>query len=143
MTILDTIDGYQLYDDPGRIDRDVVWEFLSQHAYWARWRTRADVDTQVDRAWRVIGAYDIRTGRMVGFARAISDGVAFGYLADVFVVPGARGEGLGTRMVRTMVDHGPGAGFRWMLHTSDAHGLYAHFGFRPADRTVLERPGRH
>ena len=104
------IDGYQLDDDPSRVDREVVWDFLSQHAYWARWRTRADVEAQLDAAWRVIGAYDTTTGRMVGFARAISDGVSFGYLADVFVVEGARGRGLGTRLVRAMVEAGPGVG---------------------------------
>ena len=136
------IDGYQLDDDPLRVDREVVWGFLSQHAYWARWRTRADVEAQLDAAWRVIGAYDTTTGRMVGFARAISDGVSFGYLADVFVVEGARGRGLGARLVRAMVEAGPGVGFRWLLHTADAHGLYAQFGFQAADRSVMERPGR-
>jgi hypothetical protein len=40
-----------------------------------------------------------------------------------------------------MIDHGPGAGFRWLLHTADAHGLYARFGFAPPDATFLERPG--
>jgi len=48
---------------------------------------------------------------MAGFARAVSDGVAYAYLADVFVVNGARGRGLGTALVETMIDHGPGAGF--------------------------------
>jgi hypothetical protein len=39
-----------------------------------------------------------------------------------------------------MIDDGPGADFRWLLHTGDAIFLYASFGFRPTDRTVLERP---
>lgn len=41
-----------------------------------------------------------------------------------------------------MVDDGPGADFRWMLHTSDAHELYARAGFAPPDPTYLERPAR-
>jgi hypothetical protein len=36
---------------------------------------------------------------MVGFARAVSDGVAMAYLADVFVAPAARGIGLGVGLV--------------------------------------------
>jgi hypothetical protein len=41
-----------------------------------------------------------------------------------------------------MIDRGPGAGFRWCLHTSDAHGLYEKFGFTRPDQTYLERrPG--
>jgi hypothetical protein len=36
---------------------------------------------------------------MVGFARAVSDGVAMAYLADVLVAPAARGIGLGVGLV--------------------------------------------
>lgn len=61
------------------------------------------------------------------------------YLADVYIVADVRGRGLGTELVRTMVDRGPGAHFRWMLHTVDAHGLYHKFGFGPPDHRYLER----
>ncbi len=40
--------------DPERIDRDVVWGYLSTEAYWGRSRSRADVETQLDTAWRVV-----------------------------------------------------------------------------------------
>jgi hypothetical protein len=40
-------DGYEIDDDPARVDRDAVWEFLSTQAYWGRWRARADLETQV------------------------------------------------------------------------------------------------
>lgn len=131
---------YELDDDPNRVDLDVVWEFLSTKAYWARWRQRSDVERQVASAWRVVGAYRTDTGAMVGFARAFSDGVGMAYLADVFVSPQTRGHGLGKRLVRAMIDDGPGAEFRWLLHTADAHGLYHQFGFREPDATYLERP---
>ena len=77
-----------------RVDRDVVWEYLSTEAYWGRSRVRADVEAQLRSAWRVVGAYRRDTGAMVGFARAVGDGVSFAYLADVFVLPTARGAGL-------------------------------------------------
>jgi len=131
---------FELDDDPRRVDRDAVWAFLSREAYWGRWRSRADMERQLDSAWRVVGAYETGSGRMVGFARAVSDGVAYAYLADVFVVADARGHGLGTALVAAMIDHGLGAGFRWCLHTSDAQALYAKFGFARPDGTYLERP---
>ncbi|WP_018683076.1 GNAT family N-acetyltransferase [Actinokineospora enzanensis] len=130
---------YELDDDPARIDNDVVWEFLSTEAYWGRQRTRANVDEQVAAAWRVVGAYDRATGAQVGFARAVSDGVSFAYLADVFVVRAARGQGLGKALVRKMVDDGPGAGFRWLLNTKDAQGLYRSFGFTEPAQPAMER----
>src|SRR5262249_34893313 len=127
--------SFEVDDDPGRADRDAVWAFLSREAYWGRWRSRADLERQLDSAWRVVGAYETGSGRMAGFARAISDGVAYAYLADVFVVTGARGQGLGTALVEAMIDRGPGAGFRWCLHTPHPHGRYQKFGFPRPDRT--------
>lgn len=132
---------YVLDDDPDRPDLEAVWTFLSTEAYWGRWRTRDDVERQVRGAWRVVGAYEATSGDLVGFARAVSDGVALAYLADVFVLPGHRGHGLGRRLVEEMIENGPGVGFRWLLHTADAHGLYAGFGFAAADHTLMERPG--
>src|SRR5947209_7917408 len=130
---------YELDDDPARVDLDAVWDFLSTEAYWARWRTREVVERQVQSAWRVVGAYVQGSGEMVGFARAISDGYAHAYLSDVFVVPPHRGLGLGVRLVQRMIDEGPGSNFLWMLHTRDAQGLYAKFGFGPPGPRYLER----
>ena len=138
--------AYELDDDPARIDVDALWAFLSTEAYWGRWRRRADLEAQLQSSWRVVGAYRldgaddaVGTDAMVGFARAVSDGVAIAYLADVYVDERARGAGLGVELVRLMVDDGPGAHFRWMLHTRDAHALYERFGFAPPDGTYLER----
>jgi GNAT superfamily N-acetyltransferase len=135
--------GYELDDEPIRVDRDAVWSFLTRQAYWGRWRTRQDVERQLDSAWRLVGVYEAgRGGLMVGFSRAISDGVAYAYLADLYVELTARSQGLGRELVRVMIDCGPGAGFRWSLHTADAHGLYEQFGFARPDHTYLERPAR-
>ena len=135
-----TFGSYEFDDNPGRVDQDTVWEFLSTQAYWGRFRTRADFEAQVASAWRMVGVYEAATGRQVGFARAVSDGVAYAYLADVFILPDARGAGLGKELVATMIDRGPGASFRWTLHTADAHGLYKQFGFAAPDGSYLERP---
>ena len=132
---------YDLDDDSARIQRDVVWAWLSTEAYWGRWRTREQIDAQLDSAWRVVGAYDQRTGEQVGFARAVSDGVGFAYLADVFVLDAHRGNGLGKRLLQLMIDDGPGADMRWTLFTADAHDLYRRFGFAEPDATAMVRPG--
>ena len=131
--------GYEADDDPARLDLEVIWTFLSTEAYWHRWRTRADVEKQVGNAWRVVGVYEKESGGQVGFARAISDGVSDAYLADVFVLAAHRGRGLGRLLVQTMIDDGPGANFRWVLFTADAHGLYRRFGFSEPDDRALVR----
>ena len=140
--VICSFDAYEIDDDPGRIDRDAVWQFLSTEAYWGTTRGRADFEAQLASAWRVVGAYETAAGRQVGFARAISDGVATAYLSDVYILPAARGGGLGRELVATMIDRGPGSGFRWSLHTRDAHELYRKFGFAEPDSRYMERPGR-
>jgi GNAT superfamily N-acetyltransferase len=125
-----------------RLDRDWIWIILSTDAYWARWRTRADVESQIEGAWRVVGIYDSASGAQVGYARAVSDGVADAYLADVIVDPAHRGGGVGKLILNTMIDDGPGIDFRWTLFTRDAHGLYAQYGFAMPDETTMVRPSR-
>ena len=132
------VGNYELDDDPARIDPAAAAAFLTTEAYWGLWRTEQDVGRQIAAAWRVAGAYDA-AGAMVGFARAISDGGS-AYLADVYVLPAHRGRGLGKAIVAMMVEEGPGAGLRWMLHTSDAYGLYRQFGFAPPPDNYMERP---
>ena len=132
-------DGFVLDDDPGRVDVDEVHRFLSEDSYWARGRSREAVERLLREATRVVGLYG-RDGRQLGFARAVSDGVAFAYLADVYVHPDVRGRSHGVELVREMVVNGPLAGVAWLLHTEDAHGLYERFGFVRPSRKVLERP---
>ncbi|WP_243077272.1 GNAT family N-acetyltransferase [Microbacterium sp. SS28] len=131
---------YELDDDPTRLQRDAVWTWLSAEAYWGRWRSRDDLEKQLDSAWRVVGVYRSDTGAQVGFARAVSDGVSFAYLADVYVAEGHDGRGLGSRMLSLMIDEGPGRDFRWTLFTRDAHTLYEKFGFAAPDATAMVRP---
>ena len=131
---------FELDDDPKRIQLASITNWLTSHAYWARWRTDADIGAQVSGAWRVVGAYSTATGELIGFARAVSDGVAFAYLADVFVVDEFRGHGIGKALINRMIDEGPGSDFRWTLFTSDAHGLYEQYGFVAPDSTAMVRP---
>ena len=94
----------------------------------------------MDGAWRLVGVFDAESGSQVGYARALSDGVSDAYLADVIVDPAHRGRGVGKLLIKTMVDDGPGAEFRWTLFTDDAHGLYAGFGFAAPDHRAMVRP---
>jgi GNAT superfamily N-acetyltransferase len=131
-------DGLELDDAKDRIDRDEVHRFLSEESYWAAGRARETQDTLIDGAARVVGLYD--GDRQIGFCRAASDGTSFVYLADVYVLDEYRGRGLGEALVRTMVEEGPLAHLRWLLHTTDMHPLYRKLGFAEPGFKLLERP---
>jgi GNAT superfamily N-acetyltransferase len=127
----------ELDDDPGRVDVAAVHDYLANHSYWAKGRAYEVVERLVREAQRVVGLYD--GDRQVGFARAFTDGVSLVYLADVYVLPEYRGRGLGIELVREMVENGPYAELRWVLHTRDMHRLYRKVGFAEPSGRVMER----
>jgi GNAT superfamily N-acetyltransferase len=133
------IDALELDDDRQRIDVDAVHDYLSNESYWARGRSRADVDRTIREAARVVGLYD--GSRQIGFARVISDGVHVSHLCDVYVLAEYRGRGLGVELVRETVENGPHAKLSWSLATRDAHGLYERFGFSAPDGRIMQREG--
>ena len=133
-------DGYELDDDPARIDREAVHRYLSEESYWARGRPREVQDELIDNAARVVGLY--HDERQIGFTRTLSDGHAQSYLADVYVLEEHRGRGLGVELVRFSVDEGPYVSTKWFLHTADAHDLYRKFGFAEPGPKALERWSR-
>jgi GNAT superfamily N-acetyltransferase len=131
--------GFELDDDPARIDREAVHAYLTR-SYWADGRTRHVQDELIDGAARVVGLY--KDGKQVGFTRTLSDGHTQSYLADVYVLEGHRGRGLGVELVRFSVDEGPFARTKWFLHTADAHDLYRKVGFAEPGEKALERWSR-
>jgi hypothetical protein len=59
-----TVDDYEFDDDPLRIDRAVVIEFLTTEAYWARWRGGREIERQLEPR----GAWSERTsGRLAAW----------------------------------------------------------------------------
>jgi GNAT superfamily N-acetyltransferase len=131
--------GYELDDDRGRVDVDMVYRYLSEEAYWVRGRDRATIERLVRESTRVIGVY--LGDRQVGFARVISDGTSVAWLGDVFVLAEHRGKGLGEELVREAVEFPDHRDVQWYLNTRDAHALYAKFGFEAAsDRTMVRPP---
>lgn len=118
---------YDISTDRGRLDRELVFRFLSEEAYWSRGIDRARVERAIDSSL-CFGAYS--SGEQAGFARVVTDGATFAYLCDVFVMPQHRGQGLGKRLVRAVLEHPDVRGLRRViLVTEDAHELYRRFGF--------------
>ncbi|MGL6558279.1 GNAT family N-acetyltransferase [Aeromonas dhakensis] len=115
--------------DLGRLDLPLIHRFLSEQAYWCRGIPLATLQRAINHSL-CFGGY--LGGQQVAFARVITDRATFGYLADVFVLPEHRGRGYSKVLVATILDHPELQGLRRLsLATSDAHGLYAGFGFAP------------
>ena len=124
-----TRDEFTISTDRARLQKEVIFEFLSQESYWAKTRTREQTETAIDNSL----PFGLYCGpRQIGFARVVSDFAVFAYLGDVFVLEEFRGRGLGRWLVQTAIEHPELKGLRrWVLATQDAHTLYENFGFGP------------
>lgn len=122
--------GHEISDERARLDMDRVHGALAE-AYWAVGRRR-DLS---ERAWAnclAFGLYE-PSGALAGFGRVLTDYAFRAHVADVMVLPDARGRGLGKALVGYALGHPALASVgKWTLTTADAQGLYARFGFVPA-----------
>ncbi|MDC9822370.1 GNAT family N-acetyltransferase [Devosia sp. ZB163] len=127
--------GFEISTDPGRIDIDYVHTYLSADSYWAQGIPR-DLVARSIAGSLAFGLYGPQG--QAGFARVITDGATFAWLADVFIDPAQQGKGLGKALVEAILAHPDLQGLRrFMLVTADAHGLYEQYGF-----TAIDRPER-
>jgi GNAT superfamily N-acetyltransferase len=129
-------DGFTISTDKARLDRDLIYRFLSEESYWSKGTTRSFFERALA-GCLCFGLYD-ETGAQIGFARVGTDYATLAWLSDVFVLPAYRGRGLSHFIVQSVMAHPQLQGLRrWMLATSDAHGLYRKYGFRPPDPSGL------
>ncbi len=128
-------DEYTISTDQARLNIPLIHDFISNHSYWGQGRKIEIVQRAIDHSLN-FGLYN--NSQQVGFARVVTDYCTFAWLADVFVLPEHRGQGLSKWLMEVITSHPELQGFRrWVLATKDAHSLYARFGF-----IALHRPER-
>ena len=127
--------GFVISTDKSKLDIPAIHYYLSNDAYWSK-NIPLDIVQKSIEGSVCFGIYF--NEEQAGFARVITDGATFGYIADVFVIEKFRGMGLSKWMMQFILEHPGLQNFRrWMLATRDAHGLYKQFGFE-----ALEKPER-
>lgn len=116
-------------EQPTEADLDVLHPLLRE-TYWSPGIPRETVARAASNSMCAIARDE--TGKLIGFARAVTDKAVFAWVCDVIIEPAHRGKGLGRGLVRILMEHPDTATVRrWMLGTGDAHGVYAGIGFGP------------
>jgi GNAT superfamily N-acetyltransferase len=130
---------YLISTDRTRLNVELIHGFLLT-TYWAIGRSHEVAQRSIDNSLP-FGIY--KGNDLVGFARVVTDYATFAWIADVFVLPEHRGQGLSKWLMEVILSHPELQGFRrWVLATKDAHSLYARFGFISLHRPErwMERP---
>jgi N-acetylglutamate synthase-like GNAT family acetyltransferase len=124
MTDLATI---KFSHDKSLLDIVFIHQFLST-TYWSKGISISVVEKAIENSF-CFAAFDGE--QQIGFARLITDYATFGYLADVFVIDGYRGYGIGKGLVEGILAYFQDAHLRRvLLATADAHTLYEKYGFK-------------
>ncbi|WP_207761420.1 GNAT family N-acetyltransferase [Leptospira perolatii] len=133
-TLIARGDGYYLSSEKSYLDRSTIHSFLS-NSYWAKGIRKELVDVLIENSPACFGVYRGEPGSegasQVAYARVVTDLVRFSYLADVFVLPEHRGNGLARWLVETIINLPKLRGTRFLLFTNDAHKVYSKVGFVP------------
>ena len=93
-----------------------------------------ELDAMIANSFAVSAAFD-PAGRLVGMARALSDGVSDAYILDVVVDPAHRSQGVGRMIVKRLADHLASFGIDWIvcIGVPGTEGVYRTAGAAPMD----------
>ncbi|MBD2439173.1 GNAT family N-acetyltransferase [Nostoc sp. FACHB-110] len=118
------------------VDLYQLQELFNISAFWAKGRSIEDLGIAVTNSDPVISLWD--ETKLIGFARATSDGIYRATIWDVVIHPDYQGTGLGSKLVETVLSH---PRMRWVervyLMTTHQQGFYEKIGFQPNSTTTM------
>ncbi len=114
------------YRPISRADYEQARAFLSKNGWAHRVADPERFAKMLDNSDRTVLAWE--AGQVVGFARALCDGVSNGLLSMVAVAEDRRGQGIGRELVRRLMDED--AGITWTLRAGrGSEGFWRKMGF--------------
>jgi N-acetylglutamate synthase-like GNAT family acetyltransferase len=97
------VESIRFCDRSVDLDPYLLQALLNKSAFWAVDRQIEDLKIALDRSEPVVSAWD--QDKLVGFARATSDGIYRATIFDVVVDPDYRRLGLGRKLVEIILMH--------------------------------------
>ncbi len=118
---------------------------LYQNEWWTKDRTIEDVRKMLDGTPVIVGFADPKTGRLIAFARVVTDGVYKATILDVIVDSSLRKTGLGKALMDAITAHPMLASVQSfdLYCRAELMPFYERWGFKenPADIRFMRRDG--
>jgi GNAT superfamily N-acetyltransferase len=116
-------------------DYEAVRKFLAEAGWQERVRDPERFRKMMEGTARTVIAWD--DFRVVGFARALCDGVSNGYISMVAVAASERGRGIGRALIQSLI--GEDTGITWVLRAGHGStGFWEKMGFK-ASEVAMEK----
>jgi ribosomal protein S18 acetylase RimI-like enzyme len=116
-------------------DYEVVRQFLAEAGWQHRVGSPEQFRRMMEKTDRAVVAWD--DSRIVGFGRALCDGVSNGYISMVAVAAEHRGQGIGRKLVDSLI--GDDLGITWVLRAGrGSDGFWEKMGFKESE-VAMER----
>ena len=126
----------QFCTDKLKVDFIQLQLLFTKAAFWARERNIDDLQMAIANSNPVVTVWDGE--RLIGFARANSDGIYRAGIWDVVVDPDYQGIGLGRKLVQTVLSHPMVSKVeRVYLTTTHQQSFYERIGFKRNDTTTI------
>lgn len=126
----------QFCDRKSQIDLKQLQALFQIGAFWAEDRKIEDLAVAIANSEPVISVWD--KNKLIGFARATSDGIYRATIWDVVIDPNYRGAGLGRKLVDTILSHPRMSRVeRVYLMTTNQQSFYERIGFECNSSTTM------
>jgi len=126
---------YYISTDQSKLNITAI-KLLLEQSYWANERTGETILKSIENSI-CYGVY--KKEELVGFGRVVTDYATVYWICDIIIDVKHRGNGLGKRLMKSIMDTKELEGLMGILATKDAHGLYEQFGFMKEPNKFLFR----
>jgi GNAT superfamily N-acetyltransferase len=106
--------------------------------WWKDSYDKAEIPQLIAGSFVFAVVIDKKTEKAIGMGRVLSDGISDAYIQDLMILPSYRGQNIGKKLVRALIDHCFSKGILWigLIAEPGSDQFYTTLGFKPMEHHV-------